>query len=213
MQINSAVFNDVVNSYLLKINNIELFPIESRLCPNQFIESIVNIEAWARDSIEERSLSKSCVILILESPHTTEYAVENIGPAMGTTGRLIKNRIINLIVEANININIENYGLILVNAIPYQCSLGQSTSLYRDDVFNAIWTQGGKEDFISTLKNVITSDKDIIINSCTKGNKKPELRALVQSAILSACYARKSQLFRSTHPSCWYRNDTRIVSA
>lgn len=175
-------------------------PIEERLCPDQYVGVIStlssnDVDFPVRMSVEDRPTGLKCVVMILESPHIDEFS-KNLGPAKGKTGRLIREHILQ--VEGLSNYN--ERGLVLMNAIQYQCSLGYRTDFHRDDVFVAAWEKGARNNFISRL-NKIFLPGDVIVNCCTKGKlKNKELRQLVQKAIPS----NKGEVLRRTHPSSWY---------
>jgi hypothetical protein len=127
------------------------------------------------------------------------------GPAKGTTGALIRTHIrsINGLQDCL------DFGLILMNAIPFQCSLGYSTSCFRDCVFRKVWNSGAKEIFVRRL-NLYFREGDKVVNCCTKGcpsNGELELRALVQGAIQEA-YPNVEPM-RRTHPSSWWSQRNR----
>ena len=70
--------------------------------------------------------------MVLESPHVDEF-IGNIGPAKGFTGDMIRN-----FLHEVINLqDVDGFGLVLINAIQHQCSLGTSTSAHRDKIFRA----------------------------------------------------------------------------
>lgn len=133
------------------------------------------------------------IILLLESPHRSEYRsikiydrLVPIGPAQGgkTTdaGGAIREYIdeaINYIIKnENLNLN-GNYNLIIINPIQFQASLG---SLYtgglkvglRDKVWKDIWDISSnnayiiKENFICRLRKYTPK---LIINACTNNLK------------------------------------------
>lgn len=195
-------FEDIAKAVLLKKAER---PIEARRCPDQYVGLIARFSCNSTDFpervlVESRPSGIKCVIMILESPHIDEFS-NSLGPAKGQTGRLIRENL--LLVNGLSEYN--NHGLILMNAVQNQCSLGSSTDCYRDDVFTAAWQNGAKEDFIRRL-NSIFQPGDIILNCCTKGNmKKNELRRLVQQSIPSD----KGEVLRRTHPSSWYSERNR----
>lgn len=172
-------------------------PVEVRLCPDQYVGKIdeFNDSFPLRVSVEQRPENTKCLIMLLESPHKEEFKVVP-SPAKGTTGDLIRKHILNV---KDLSVYSE-YGLILINAIQNQCSLGYSTECYRDEVFISVWNNGAKEIFIDRLKNVYR-EGDVIVNCCTKGKiKKQELRKLVQDSIPRDL----GKVLRRTHPSSWY---------
>lgn len=171
---------------------------------------------------------KQCIILVMESPHVDEFTEINEnseisfkaeGPANGATGRKIReylssvlNQIPNLEAGEIGENRWDNYGLILMNAIQYQCSLGVDTSVFRSDVFRDFWKAGGEEDFKTRLK-VLVRDGDYVINACTEGKegKGEKLRELVAAAIDEIVGVEKgvdAQIFRVNHPSSWNKKES-----
>jgi hypothetical protein len=125
----------------------------------------------------------------------------SLGPASGKTGELIRAKFLQV---KGLNEYID-CGLILMNEVQNQCSLGSPTNCYRDDVFCAAWEDGAKENFISRF-NVTFKKGDVIVNCCTKGNMKGrELRRLVQQSIPTD----NDKVLRRTHPSSWYSEKNR----
>jgi hypothetical protein len=180
-------------------------PIEERLCPDQYvgrIDTFANIsnDFEIRNSVEERPKDIKCLVMLLESPHMKEFK-DIPSPARGTTGKLIRQHILDV---KGLSIY-SDYGLVLVNAIQNQCSLGYSTELFRDEVFFSFWNDGAKENFIERLK-IIYHPGDVIVNCCTKGQKKQEeLRKLVHDSIPNDM----GTALRRTHPSSWYSKQNR----
>jgi hypothetical protein len=100
------------------------------------------------------------------------------------------------------------YGLILMNAIPYQCSLGYPTSRFRDAIFRKAWEGEGAALFVRRLTAYMRID-DVVANCCTRGcpSEEPELRALVQLRLKEAFP--ELEPMRRTHPSSWYSERNR----
>jgi hypothetical protein len=122
------------------------------------------------------------------------------GPAKGFTGEMIKQHLGTVLGLPNI----ENYGLILVNAIQHQCSLGSNTTVYRDRIFRAVWSNGGAENFQNRIVSIFQVG-DLIVNCCTKGNDFElygPLRNLVEVALKASIPNTES--VRRTHPSSWF---------
>lgn len=170
--------------------------IEGRACPDQYVGIVRNVQdGFHRQNVRCRPPDRRYVILILESPHKAEYARE-LGPAQGNTGTLIRRHVANLECFQHC----QDFGLILMNAIQYQCSLGCSPSSFRDVVFRNVWRNGGSECFVERLRSYLR-DNDVVANCCTKGSV-PELRTLVQSTL--AENFRHLAVKRRTHPSSWW---------
>lgn len=183
---------------------------ETRLCPDQYVgrlpEVINHLDFPFRVAAEERP-DAPCLIMVMESPHRDEF-IGAPGPAKGKTGELIR-----LHLGAAIDCTeLQDMGLILLNAVQYQCSLGMDTALYRDKIFRAFWANSGEEDFSIRL-SVTFKPGDILMNSCTKGNDcnvHTPLRYLVEGAIRAALPRVDS--IKRTHPSSWWKPEIRGAS-
>ena len=127
------------------------------------------------------------IALVLESPHTKEFCKGRaIAPAMGETGTNIKKCLLgNLAKFTTINDLEENgayfkssspivegkYNLLLINAVQYQCSLGNlsgnANKVTRDRIFHDCFAdEVFQNDFIVRLKKY---SPKIILNCCTAG--------------------------------------------
>lgn len=180
-------------------------PLEKRSCPDQYLGSLNEIFGRTgfplRVATAERT-TQPCVVMVLESPHVDEF-IGTPGPAKGFTGDMIRNHL----PDALRYLTLEGFGLILINAIQHQCSLGTDTSLYRDLIFRAVWAEGGREQFCSRLQSVVRSG-DILMNCCTKGNdfeSNVPLRSLVEASIRDTLPSMAS--IRRMHPASW-RNES-----
>ncbi len=169
------------------------------VCKDQYVGDICKFQELQKDferrRIEDRADGK-CLIMILESPHSDEFRGD-IGPAKGATGRNIRTRVATVLRS----ITPSDYGLILMNAVQYQCSLGIHTSCVRDQVFLEVWRNGGREDFGDRLEAAVR-EGDVVVNCCTASASK---RNLVQAEIYNRLGGKGAnlQLFRRTHPSSW----------
>lgn len=180
-------------------------PIERRRCPDQFVGIINEIEREGRftrrDPASARPPDLACVLLILESPHKAEFlgAPE---PAKGGTGA----KITGYVDEVEFLRSARGSGLVLINAVQFQCSLGRPTSEFRDEVFNDVWRHGGDEDFKRRIRT-LHRDGDVIVNCCTRGSLKYAnrsfLRELVEEALVEAAGPEATRL-RRFHPSGWH---------
>jgi len=176
-------------------------PFETRACPDQYLGTLTkiigNTQFPTRENVIKRP-SSPCLIMILESPHVDEF-VDEPGPAKGFTGEMIRK----YLPDALGRPAFEGMGLLLLNAVQYQCSLGSNTIVYRDRIFRAAWTQGGKDDFLARFQSVIMPE-DLIMNCCTKGNDfeiNTPLRSLVEFAVRQS--APQIQTIRRMHPASW----------
>lgn len=197
-------FEDLVSQ---AINN-KAGAIEKRCCPDQFVGKISAFNSKETDFPTrmlptERPEDLKCLIMVIESPHIDEFAKQPC-PAKGKTGELIREWICNV---KGLSSYQKEYGLIIINAIQYQCSLGSPTRCFRDEVFESVWSDFGEENFIKRLGSIYKNG-DVILNCCTKGNSKNgQLRLKVQQAIkkLTIPYV----LLRRTHPSSWHSKRNR----
>ncbi len=192
-------FETIVN----RVVSLQGRPLEIRACPDQYLGKVaafVEVPLSEGRTHAQKRTSQPCILLILESPHKEEFLGEP-GPAKGFTGEMIKQHLATVLGIPNI----ENHGLILVNAIQYQCSLGAYTSVYRDRIFRAVWSNGGKENFQNRIVSIFQPG-DLIVNCCTKGNDFElygPLRNLVEIALKASIPNIES--LRRTHPSSWFQ--------
>jgi hypothetical protein len=131
------------------------------------------------------------LILVLESPHKDEFN-------NGITGENIRA----FLAYATKNLNVQGFssqqpfGLILMNAVQHQCSLGKPPQKYRTEVFMKCWDNPviGKRHFVKRLRDYLKETEAVVINSCTASVRDP-----VDEAISDAIKA--SNYFRLCHPS------------
>lgn len=187
-------------------------------------EEKIRIEKERKKHSEKIEKSKcNAIVIVLESPHKDEYIFNEtqkqyIGPALGTTGQNLLNWLPSVLINyvpteidkktgtakciEKHNIKLEKYAIKLVNAVQYQCSLGQDTELFRDKVFSKMWKNPDvRKSFGKRLKE---SKPCIIINCCTKGDYKQEedsLRFRVQEEINKLAKDNPCLLLRAAHPS------------
>ena len=110
------------------------------------------------------------IIVILESPHIDEFKGKEWLPLKKDEDFIkyfsdlyIKSKISNNLIKEN------EYKIYLLNAIQYQCSLGKTTSYFRDYVFLYYWEKK-KKNFKKRLKNFFNDETEAVINLCTKGD-------------------------------------------
>lgn len=175
--------------------------VESRACPDVYVSSAGDLvhpdESGLRMPAAQRPQRK-CVVLVLESPHRAEF-VGMPSPAKGTTGKLIArnvHRVFGLEEAADLP-------LILVNAVQYQCSLGEVPSVCRDSVFVSYWEHAGRDQFVQRLRDLYVPG-DLVVCACTRGNlrsRKGQLRQRVWEAMCSLIP--ETQILRRNHPCTW----------
>ena len=190
----------------------------SKKCPDQYVmyidldydKPIIDILCSNKKPRKPQYISEiatqSCgtIALVLESPHTEEFYSNGnpIGPAMGKTGENISKYLLHILKNKNIK---GKYKVILVEAVSFQCSNGESpiNSQKRDKVFQDIWKNGGEKDFIQRLN---TYNPEIVINACTGGigkiNSGKTLNSLVHNTLKKESY---KKYFYTAHPcSIWF---------
>lgn len=192
--------------------------LETRKCPDQFVGKIVIYKGTAsnppsneheNDFLQRRICesskrgNKPIIIMVLESPHLSEFAGHHPQPAAGngygSTGTAIR-QLFKLVCRFDALLADGSYDLLIMNAVQYQCSLGVNTKIFRDTVFSACWSEFGKVDFNSRLTSIYRFG-DILINACTKGQHSPYLRELVKEE-LEDIIKRKTDI-QIYHPSGW----------
>ncbi len=176
-----------------------------------------------RLSLNDSSISMPLkrMILVLESPHIDEFNFccdsqesKAIGPANGITGLNIRKDICaptrDFLALSFVHPQ-DVFALILMNSVPYQCSLGKNLGgpenigprKDRDKVFMACWGKA-KQDFCNRLTRYLT-EETLVINACTRGEHRVGtgyqwLRNLVEDAIVE-CGVRPRYHLRRYHPS------------
>ena len=149
------------------------------------------------------------LLLILESPHCKEYLHENGPvPANGTTGTNIRHYL-GEVLKSEPNLTDPSLEVILVNAVPYQCSQGEKLNDYgkrskRDQVFRATFCAGSETpglEFEKRMSGYVRA-LDVVVNCCTKGVTTPPLRDLVQDSLMRL--GEKNLIHHgATHPVSW----------
>ena len=190
--------------------SLAMHSFDVRACPDQYLGALSEIigkpQFPLRVTAEQRT-GQPFLVMILESPHVDEF-IGDPGPAKGFTGDMIRN-----FLQEAINLqDVDGFGLVLVNAIQHQCSLGMSTSEHRDKIFRAVWAQGGQENFVSRLRSVLRPG-DVVMNCCTKGNDfelNTPLRSLVEASMRH--HFPEIQTIRRMHPASWRTKSWRGVA-
>ena len=200
-------------------------------CDDQFVATIaitkskvcfVDNDIEIADRNERQNYYKSkhidTIVLVLESPHTEEFDEDRcLGPAIGTTGDGIKNILLGNLAKFIFINDLLDYGsyfktsseiteglykLLIVNAVQYQCSLGNleddASKRQRNKIFKNFFKKAAQEDFKKRLK--IYNPK-IIINCCTGGHygEVDGLQKLVQEVIDSGDFSALKLI--GSHPS------------
>lgn len=233
----AAIATEQFNTFLKEIKNY----FSGQMCPDQHVCKIENIQNDYFDLEKRKNIftdgtstviennipdAENIFLLILESPHRDEFYAkdvkdkngtiihhkgEPIGPANGPTGTNIREHI------AEIFPDFSNYHLVLMNAIPFQCSLGVIPEHFRDDVFNVAWNDEniGARFFEKRLKNLLDKLEKknvVIVNACTKDNKdnskkkngrKNNVTEIIKNLIESKTVVKKvvKEVWETPHPS------------
>ena len=173
------------------------------------------------------------IYLGLESPHIQEYKIAPIRnyvtgnqvtcrPAVGSTGTLIRNKIIRKIghllrVEGPLSLPVIKF-----NMIQIQCSCGFSTKKYRDENFiKALFDNTNTRHYTSLMRRLNSAFPGYFFNCCTKGdsavirqalaalnhsnNDKCELRKLVENVVRSNLPQEMLYYCLNQHPSQWWK--------
>lgn len=179
---------------------------ELRLCPDQYVgrlSDVINHLDFPFRVASDKRPASSCLIMVMESPHIDEF-VDIPGPAKGATGRYLRLHLVDAIDCSGL----EEIGLILMNPVQFQCSLGEKdTGIYRDKLFRFVWSNGGRQEFAGRLLSTFEPG-DILMNCCTWGDYRGSnvesgapLRHLVETAIREALPNVDS--IKRMHPSSW----------
>ena len=183
--------------------------------------SINNSNDFLRENIDikEGKGGFKRVVLILESPHKDEFNIGNVsnpvnGPAYGKTGRNLNKFLAGILQryasECGINEYEGFYDVILVNAVQFQCSLGENPRKHRDKTFWECWLcKDVRDDFMERVKKAINNfpENAIVINCCTKGGTSRSNQSLVNIVLEDMGLT----FFESTHPSSWDKEINRSI--
>ena len=183
---------------LLKLSSVQKIisdspSFSSSLCPDQMVgsfscdgnhgfvfqNSVTTKSAGGFLRQELSSLSPTgfdgSLVLILESPHVDEFDPQTHlpnGPAFGETGANLNRYLMDILHDQQVfDLPQGTYRLILMNAVQYQCSLGEKPPLYRDGIFLSCWEkQEYRQSFCQRLQDVLERFSPcIVINCCTCG--------------------------------------------
>ena len=161
------------------------------------------------------AIGTKIILLVLESPHTSEYIYsKNLrvltpkAPAQGKTindaGNAIEIHIEDALKTLNLNDGI--YSLVICNPIPYMCSLGIFTGGLKNNLRNRVWKKIWeineiRDDFINRISMY---QPEYIINCCSGGQNKYSLRGSVSKIILQEGFNRN--LYCGYHPARNWKN-------
>ena len=177
---------------------------------------ISRVDAYI-DFSKDLLLKENFVILILESPHQSEYSpsLTKPLPAQGKTGIKICNYLIDVLNNSNgknkrnvIGVN-GSYKLALIESVNYQCSEGINIGdgKIRDNNWLKYYYRNGSINLVKKLDYFISNSNNnvIVINACTNSTNK-HLQKRVEKTILSL-FSSKIEYFSCQHPSSWFRSN------
>lgn len=151
-------------------------------------------------------ISNHSIVIILESPHKDEYKESGAanGPAFGPTGTCFNKHFKRLITAKDIGMGITTgvYDVILINAVQYQCTFGETIdSKFRDYNWLNCFEKGCAEDLICRLEAL---QPEILINACTKSDANLQL-AVHTTIFLHRAMGKTlfSKYIYGTHPITW----------
>ena len=178
-------------------------------CPDQLVGRIEKLSFGTdfpvRVNIQDgfKKTSDSCVILILESPHKDEFAVDKvgelkpIGPAFGCTGCRIRKHFSQIFGNTY-----DNCVLVLLNTIRFQCSLGLPDVALKNRIVRACKKEPlFKDDLKRRINDVMERfSVQMIVNAsgCV-------CEGFVDQ-VLGALRVDKKIVKRIKHPSRWGEN-------
>lgn len=155
------------------------------------------------------------LVFLLESPHEHEYAARCIdrplAPALGTTGRNIRDRLMCVIrgcnhIHSRLHRDVK-VRVIIANPIQFQCSLvsviqkvEKQWQMIRNHVWKALWS---KLEIQNECKERLEEYRpDFIINACTSCGKE-EIRDFLKTP----GYFPNAHIYEVAHPSSWHFNE------
>lgn len=200
---NTGICEDnFIGTVITEKNNID--------CANLHFCKQKRLDFMERTEIKEKVNKNNCknIVIVLESPHKQEFAGSFegfIAPALGFTGSNLQKQFPSIIKNLVCISKFETYNVIIMNAVQYQCSNGESLKKYRDrtnSIWKYFWKNGCKSDFTTRIESY---RPHIIINACTgKIEKRDSIKYLLQESINEYCS--ESKLYRSPHPSSlWFQ--------
>lgn len=223
---NICRFDDIVLSNLAKDCNDN-----AMACPDQYIAIIKVVKGKVVEfcpcfdfTVKDNRANNSKIIskmkhipvmaIILESPHQKEFDNKHaIGPAMGATCGNFRFYFEEMLEAAIANNQCElvhlRYRIVFINPIQYQCSLGEDTDKYRNNIFSGMWKQVNvRQDFTDRL---FSHKPRVVINCCTY-TYKDQVKNEIKSEIQKENRNEDITFLKSTHPSSWNDKKNRHIT-
>jgi hypothetical protein len=197
-------------------------------CPDQWVGVVHVVNGafkwpesaeFSRRSIDElnKHVDMPRLVIVLESPHIEEYNWDKektewvvVGPANGSAGRNIRQHLAAATRNKTELKDKAMLNLVLVNAVQYQCSLGNSlqtkvNKILRDEVFQECWVNG-EADFKTRLSKCYLPGS-IVINCCTQsyttknGGRKKKVTDAIKAVVQVIDGGVDALVFEMPHPS------------
>lgn len=174
----------------------------------------------------EKSNSRPLLIILLESPHISEFNSSGapLGPAKGATGTKLKKYLPSVLTNSCssnqplnnfLNTNHSTINVLICNSVQKQCSMGITPISCLIKETNWIDEWASKNTLVKRLKSYTcfikagkTNLSFHILNLCTKGICIP-MQELVTQSLLNAGF-NKTCISIGPHPSSW-RNKNKII--
>ncbi len=205
-----------VHRYNLMMNDNELVletPGVLSFIPAKFVEKSKYYDR--KLTIANAESFKGAIVILLESPHMDEYDKEfnPIAPAQGATGDALDIYLASILSHfaEKGKWELGKYPVLLINPIPYQCSLGhvvkaqknkseekkaKDKSNLKEWVWETLW--GNCIYFQSYLSELLENINPVLIlNLCTENLK---------GKIVFGDFAART--WNGPHPSAWTRHNT-----
>ena len=154
------------------------------------------------ENATETNPPKSPIVIILESPHKSEFdGSKPLGIAHGKTGAFFNAKFGELFAATDIFQQLkedDTHEVVLMNAVQYQCSLGLALNKYENKLQrDKIWLSCFEQCCATDLRDRISAlEPFAVINLCTKGVKNLQL-------ILHEKINDYPNYVYGTHPSTW----------
>jgi len=206
-----------INSCYLE-GTIVSVPADHFLWANRVRDEVVYV--WNGTSIVPSDIKldpllpkPGCVVVVLESPHRSEYRVGPFEPIGPLRDPLSRNRLHEYLprVLSKIGGIEKDTDIVICNPVPYQTSMDRIMVGYqklqspiRNAVWKALYTKGFQKDFESRITAYKPS---VILNACTGGKSKWGLKETVRKTLIHLRAVEGVNSFRlitcSHHPSIW----------
>ena len=202
-----------LNNFVFSSNTNNYPPFTLHPCMDQIVGTLTNgiYMPSQRSNIDYQisnghrfinNIVQDPIVIVLESPHKNEYDASGnaIGPAQSTTGRLFNLKFTSMVSNSTIAdaISLDTHDVIMVNAVQYQCSLGnplntRANRAIRDQIWLNCLSGGCAQDLIYRIDAI---DPMCVINLCTKGvsNLQDTLSPLISGFGIYTY---------GSHPSTW----------